>query len=58
MALRMKVVSQETCRPYVETPPEDKFQLTDGMLCAGGVEGEGVCNVMTIIITKIINYNV
>ena len=53
MALRMKVASQDTCRPYVESPPEDKFSLTDGMLCAGGVEAEAVCSVMTI--TKIIN---
>ena len=33
----------EACRPYVETPSEDNFTLTDGMLCAGGVEEEAIC---------------
>ena len=31
----------------METPTEDNFTLTDGMLCAGGVEAEATCHVIT-----------
>ena len=48
----MKVVNRETCRPYVDSPGSNdtgvsNFTMDEGMICAGGVVNESVCQVIT-----------
>ena len=32
----------------MESPAEDNFTLTEGMLCAGGVEDKAICHVIML----------
>ena len=42
LEVAVKVVTKETCKAAME-PPNTPYTITDGMLCAGGVEGEDSC---------------
>ena len=42
MELSVPVVSKETC----QTALQDFATITDGMICAGGVEGQDACQVL------------
>ena len=42
MKLKVKVVTEETCKAAMEPPPTS-FNITESLICAGGVKDRDTC---------------
>ena len=42
MKLKVKVVTEETCKAAMEPPPSS-YNITESVICAGGMEDQDTC---------------